>query len=321
MSNIGINNSNNINFNNNNNNNNNNINNINNNNNIENNNINLNINNNNSNSANKNLNISLNQSGIGPNKSILGFNLPQQNQNQKEKDNKKEEYEKLAKQRQNLMDLMNKMNFDKIMLDNNDNDNNNTNNNNNNNINQNEEIINNNKDIIDNPLEKENNEKIISPPLQTDINKNPIIKKNSNKFDDRLLESQAFDPEKLEKLAMDEIPNPSDDFNFGDEVVNPYEDENDNKKKKDDLNFGLSSPIGDKQFNFDRQSNVSLGSEIKKIDEENAFTNNEKLKNNECNAYNFEFGEDNKKPERKDSKETFNFNTMDNQKEGDEWDF
>ena len=326
MSNIGINNTNNINLNNNNNNinninNNNNINNINNNNNIENNNINLNFNNNNSNSAKKNLNISLNQSGIGPSKSILGFNLPQQNQNQnqKEKDNKKEEYEKLAKQRQNLMDLMNKMNFDKIMLGNNDTDNNT--NNNNNNINQNEEIINNNKDIIDNPLEKENNEKIISPPPQTDINKNPIIKKNSNKFDDRLLESQAFDPEKLEKLAMDEIPNPSDDFNFGDEVVNPYEDENDNKKKKDDLNFGLSSPIGDKQFNFDRQSNVSLGSEIKKIDEENAFTNNEKLKNNESNAYNFEFGEDNKKPERKDSKETFNFNTMDNQKEGDEWDF
>ena len=47
-----------------------------------------------------------------------------------------------------------------------------------------------------------------------------------------ILESQAFDPEKLEKLAMDEILNLGDDFNFGDEVVNPYEDDTENKKKK-----------------------------------------------------------------------------------------
>ena len=108
---------------------------------------------------------------------------------------------------------------------------------------------------------------------------------------------------------------------FGDEVANPYEDDTENKKKKDDSNFDFNSPIGDKQFNFDKQSNVSLGSEIKKIDEENVFANNEKLKNNESNAFHFDYGEDNKKPERKDSKETFNFNTMDNQKEGDECDF
>ena len=285
-------------------------------------NINTNINsNNNSNSANKNYNISLNQSGIGPNRSILGFNLPQ---NQKEKDNQKEEYEKLAKQRQNLMDLMNKMNFGKLIINNNNdnNDNNiNINNNINNDINKNEEIKNNNnKDMIDMPSEKDINSKTISPITQPDINKNQNIRSNSNKFDDRLLESQAFDPEKLEKLAMEEIPNPGIDFNFGDEVVNPYEDENENKKKKDDFNFGLSSPIGDNQFNFDRQSNVSLGSEIKKIDEVNAFPKNDKLENNDSNVFNFQNSED-KRPERKESKESFNFNTMDNQKEKDEWDF
>ncbi len=65
---------------------------------------------------------------------------------------------------------------------------------------------------------------------------------------------------------MDEIPGP-DDFNFGqDEVANPYEinDNNNNDKKKDDLNFGLSSPIGNNHFNFDGQSNLSLGNQIKK---------------------------------------------------------
>ena len=74
-------------------------------------------------------------------KTLLEFNLPQ---NQKEKDNQKEEYEKLAKQRQNLMDLMNKMNFGKLIINNNNdnNDNNNINNNINNDINKNEEIKN-----------------------------------------------------------------------------------------------------------------------------------------------------------------------------------
>ena len=80
--------------------------------------------------------------------------------------------------------------------------------------------------MIDMPSEKDINSKTISPITQPDINKNQNIRSNSNKFDDRLLESQAFDPEKLEKLAMEEIPNPGIDFNFGDEVVNPYEDEN-----------------------------------------------------------------------------------------------
>ena len=63
-----------------------------------------------------------------------------------------------------------------------------------------------------------------------------------------------------------------------------------------------------------------MGSEIKKIDEENAFPKNDKLKNNDSNVFNFQNSED-KRPERKESKESFNFNTMDNQKEKDEWDF
>ena len=287
-----------------------------NNNNIMNNNYNINNNNNNiqnnnnninNNSNNKNYNIKLNESGIGPNKSIIGFNLPQQqNQNKNEIDKRKEEYEKLSKQKQNLLDLMNKMQFDKLMINNN---------------NQNEENKNNNnKDIIDVPLEKDNTPKNISPLPEIDRN---------NKFDDKLLESQAFEPEKLQKLAMDDIPSP-DAFNFGNEVVNPYEDND--TKKKDDLNFGLSSPIEDKHFNFDRQSNLSLGSEIKKIDEYNQYPNfndnnttkkDNKLEINDTNVFNFEYDEDNKKSVRKESKDTdtFNFNTAENQKEGDEWDF
>ena len=287
-----------------------------NNNNIMNNNYNINNNNNNiqnnnnninNNSNNKNYNIKLNESGIGPNKSIIGFNLPQQqNQNKNEIDKRKEEYEKLSKQKQNLLDLMNKMQFDKLMINNN---------------NQNEENKNNNnKDIIDVPLEKDNSPKNISPLPNIDRN---------NKFDDKLLESQAFEPEKLQKLAMDDIPSP-DAFNFGNEVVNPYEDND--TKKKDDLNFGLSSPIEDKHFNFDRQSNLSLGSEIKKIDEYNQYPNfndnnttkkDNKLEINDTNVFNFEYDEDNKKSVRKESKDTdtFNFNTAENQKEGDEWDF
>ena len=54
--------------------------------------------------------------------------------------------------------------------------------------------------------------------------------------------------------------------------------------KKDDFNFGLSSPIGDNHFNFDSKSNLSLGSEIKKIDEENQYHNlngNASNKNND----------------------------------------
>ena len=56
----------------------------------------------------------------------------------------------------------------------------------------------------------------------------PDIDRN-NKFDDKLLESQAFEPEKLQKLAMDEIPDP-DAFNFGNEIINPYKDNNTKKK-------------------------------------------------------------------------------------------
>ena len=281
-------------------------------------NINQNQNNTNSNSATKNINISLNQSGIGPSKSIIGFNLPQQqNQNKIEKDNRKEEYEKLAKQRQNLMDLMNKMQFDKLII------NNEPNFNTNNNLDKNEEIKNNNnkdKDVIDIPPEKDASQKNLSPLPDSDSSKN-INNKAGNKFDDRLLESQAFAPEKLE--AALEIPNPGDDFNFGDEVVNPYGDENaNNNKKKDEFNFGINSPIendNNNHFNFDRQSNLSLGSEIKKIDE--VYNNENKFKANDSNVFNVDNADSNKKPERKDSKDTFNFNTMDNQKDGDEWDF
>ena len=63
---------------------------------------------------------------------------------------------------------------------------------------------------------------------------------------------------------MDEIPGP-DDFNFWkDEVGNPYEINDNNDKKKDDLNFWLSSSIGNNQFNLEGQSSLSLGSQIKK---------------------------------------------------------
>ena len=68
--------------------------------------------------------------------------------------------------------------------------------------------------------------------------------------------------------------------------------------KKDDLNFLLSSPIGDNHFYCDSQSNLSLGSEIKKIDEENQYPNlngnasnknNDKLKmNDSTSSFNFE---------------------------------
>ena len=184
-----------------------------------------------------------------------------------------------------------------------------------------EEEIKNNKDIIDNPPENDTSVKKISP-IENDQNQNNNNEPLSpvNKFDDRLLESQAFAPEKLEKIVNEEIPNPGDDFNLGDEVVNPYED-NGTNKKKDDFNFGPSSPIEEKHFNFDRQSNVSLGSEIKKIDEDNLNTEGDHqdknhFKNNDSNMFNFEYEKSEKK-----NKETFNFNTMDNKKEDDEWDF
>ena len=99
---------------------------------------------------------------------------------------------------------------------------------------------------------------------------------------------------------MDEISG-QDDLNFGkEEVTNPYEtnDNNNNDKKKDDLNFLLSSPIGDNHFYCDSQSNLSLGSEIKKIDEENQYPNlngnasnknNDKLEMNDSTSINFEY--------------------------------
>ena len=271
--------------------------------NINNNTNNININNNTqniNNPGNNNYNINLNQSGIGPSKNIIGFNLPQ---NKKEEENQREEYEKLAKKRDSLMDLMNKMQFDKILINNNDNS----------------KIKNdNNKDDIDLPPENVNSPNKISPLGQ-------ISRSNTNKFDDKLLESQAFAPEKLEQLGIDDISAPGDDeFNINFE----QEESKVNDEKKKEINFGTDSPIENKKFAFDNKTtNMSLGSEIKRIEqndypdfeETNSKMNNNN--NNESNMFHFEYGDEIKKSERKLSKDTFNFNTTVNQKEGDEWDF
>ena len=257
------------------------------------NNININNNTNNiNNTGNNNYNINLNQSGVGPTKNIIDFNpinLPQNT-----KDNKKEEYEKLVQNKNTLLDLMNKMQFDKIILndDKNKEDNKNI---------KNED----NKDKVDSPLEKDNAPTNIPHLDQSN-------KVNANKFDDKLLESQAFAPEKLEKLALDDISS-GDDFNinFGQE-----ENKANNDKKRDSINFGLDSPIENKKFNFENKyTNISLGSEIKKI-EQNDYPNfDDDNKNNNYNdskMFHFEFGdENNRKSERKESldKDTFNFNT------------
>ena len=268
------------------------------------NNININNNTNNiNNSGNNNYNINLNQSGIGPTKNIIDFNPVNLPQNKKE--NKNEEYEKLVQKKNSLLDLMNKMQFDKLIINNNQNKEINTN------------ITNeDDKDKIDSPLEKDN-------PPNNIPHLDQFSKTNTNKFDDKLLESQAFAPEKLEKLAMDEIYE-GDDFNINFE---PDENKTNNEKKKD-IHFGLDSPIENKKFNFDSKfNNISLGSEIKKI-EQNDYPNldetNNKNNNNDSKMFHFEYGEDtNRKSERKQSldKDTFNFNTTVNQKEGDEWDF
>ena len=243
----------------------------------------------------------MNQSGIGPSKNIIGFNLPQ---NKKEEENQREEYEKLAKKRDSLMDLMNKMQFDKILINNNNN---------------NSKIKNdNNNDDIDLPPENVNSPNKISPLGQ-------ISRSNTNKFDDKLLESQAFAPEKLEQLGIDDISAPGDDeFNINFE----QEESKVNDEKKKEINFGTDSPIENKKFTFDNKTtNMSLGSEIKRIEqndypdleETNSKMNNNN--NNESNMFHFDYGDEIKKSERKLSKDTFNFNTTVNQKEGDEWDF
>ena len=263
------------------------------------NNININNNTNNiNNSGNNNYNFNLNQSGIGPTKNIIGFdpvNLPQN-----KKENKNEEYEKLAQKKNALLDLMNKMNFDKLIINNNNKD-------------ENFNIKNlDNKDDIDSPPEKD-----IPPNNIPHLEQNS--KSNANKFDDKLLESQAFAPE---KLAID--LSGADDFNLN---FDPEENKpNDDKKKE--INFGFDSPRENKKRSVDHKlSTMSLGSEIKKI-EQNDYPNfeetNNKINNaNDSNMFHFEFGEENKKSERKQSidKDTFNFNTTVNQKEGDEWDF
>ena len=263
------------------------------------NNININNNTNNiNNSGNNNYNFNLNQSGIGPTKNIIGFdpvNLPQN-----KKENKNEEYEKLAQKKNALLDLMNKMNFDKLIINNNNKD-------------ENFNIKNlDNKDDIDSPPEKD-----IPPNNIPHLEQNS--KANANKFDDKLLESQAFAPE---KLAID--LSGADDFNLN---FDPEENKpNDDKKKE--INFGFDSPRENKKRSVDHKlSTISLGSEIKKI-EQNDYPNfeetNNKINNaNDSNMFHFEFGEENKKSERKQSidKDTFNFNTTVNQKEGDEWDF
>jgi hypothetical protein len=280
--------------------------------NINNNTNNININNNTNNSGNNNYNINLNQSGIGPTKKIIDFNPVNLPKNKKE--NKNEEYEKLAQKKNALLDLMNKMNFDKLNY--NDDHKNKENNRKEENKNENNVVL---------EPEKENEIKAFSP--EEDIDK-------KNKFDDRLLESQAFEPEKIQKIVMDDIPGP-DDTNFGQDIVNPYDindiDNKNSARKKDNFNFEPSSPIENKQLNFERPINLSLASEIKKIDEDNPYPDfegkkenfsNKNTKMNDSNAFNFEYERD-KQNEKKENKDldTFNFNTNDNQKEGDEWDF
>ena len=141
-----------------------------------------------------------------------------------------------------------------------------------------------------------------------------------------LLESQAFAPEKLEELSG------GDDF----DIDFDKDEKKKNAERKSSFNFGTDSPIENKKFNFDtKYSNISLGSEIKKIEQNdypnfdevnntNANINNTKINQNDSNMFHFEFGEESaKKQERKQSKdkESFNFNTSVNQKDGDEWDF
>jgi hypothetical protein len=113
---------------------------------------------------------------------------------------------------------MNKMQFDKLIINNNPQNTENIDTN----INKKEEIrINSNKDKVDIPPEKDTSPKVISPLPDNEANN----KDNESGFDDKLLQSQAFAPE---KLAL-EIPNPGD-FNFGEDIVNPYEDESNTKK-------------------------------------------------------------------------------------------
>ena len=275
------------------------------------NNININNNTNNiNNNENNNYNFNLNQSGIGPSKNIIDFNPVNLPQNKK--DNQNEEYEKLKQKKNALLDLMNKMDFNKLIISNNNN--------------QNTED----KTHLKNADDKDKND----PLPDNDIIHNNIppldqfSKANTNKFDDKLLESQAFAPEKLEKIVMEEMSG-ADDFNINFE----QEESKINTEKKKDINFGTDSPIENKKFNFDNKyTNMSLGSEIKKIEqndypnfeESNSKTNNNDNNNNDSHMFHFEFGEDTiKKSERKQSldKDTFNFNTTVNQKEGDEWDF
>ena len=270
------------------------------------NNININNNTNNiNNNENNNYNFNLNQSGIGPSKNIIDFNPVNLPQNKK--DNQNEEYEKLKQKKNALLDLMNKMDFNKLIISNNNN--------------QNAED----KTHLKNGDDKDKND----PHPDNDIIHNNIppldqfSKANTNKFDDKLLESQAFAPEKLEKIVMEEMSG-ADDFNINFE----QEYNKAHNEKKDEINFSVDSPIENKKFNFDNKfSNISLGSEIKKI-EQNDYPNldetNNKINYNDSKMFHFELGDDSiKKSERKQSadKDTFNFNTTVNQKEGDEWDF
>ena len=270
------------------------------------NNININNNTNNiNNNENNNYNFNLNQSGIGPSKNIIDFNPVNLPQNKK--DNQNEEYEKLKQKKNALLDLMNKMDFNKLIISNNNN--------------QNAED----KTHLKNADDKDKND----PHPDNDIIHNNIppldqfSKANTNKFDDKLLESQAFAPEKLEKIVMEEMSG-ADDFNINFE----QEYNKAHNEKKDEINFSVDSPIENKKFNFDNKfSNISLGSEIKKI-EQNDYPNldetNNKINYNDSKMFHFELGDDSiKKSERKQSadKDTFNFNTTVNQKEGDEWDF
>ena len=128
-----------------------------------------------------------------------------------------------------------------------------------------------------------------------------ISTKDSNKFDERLLESQNFLPEDI--LDGGDFK----DFNFGDEEIE--------KKNSQKVEFGENSPIDKKEDNFLMPS-TSLGNMIRKESNDD---------NNFNNGANFDFddisGNEEHQPAPKQNKESFHFDRNTNNKDNDDWDF
>ena len=254
-----------------------------NNNNIISNNNNVNLNNNNGISNNKYLNQS--QQGIGPSKTII--NIPDQD-NEKTKhvrNNTNEDFEKLNQQKQKLLDLMAKMQIENMMSGNISKDIENK-------KEDDKKSIENN--IVEN-INNENNNKNIETLNDKIKNKDlKISSKESNKFDEILLESQNFNPEDI--ISAINVG----DFNFGDEEID--------KKNFQKIEFGENSPIDKKEKNF-LMPNSSLG-------------NND---NNINNGANFGFddisGNEEHQPIQNQNKDSFNFDKNTMQKDADDWDF